>query len=91
MGFCGPGECGAFLRQSWDEREQILRFNGRTEVTTNGGGLAHGRAGGSNLYSEAVRQLRGGEGARQVPDARTAMIGIGSFYHDPSMVSLVVD
>ena len=90
-GFCKPGEAGALLRDSWDDTAQILRLNGRTLVTTNGGGLAHGRAGGSNLYSEAVRQLRGGEGARQVPGAQSALIGIGSFYHDPSSVLLTTD
>jgi hypothetical protein len=57
-------------------------------VTTNGGGLAMGRAGGSNLYTEAVRQLRGGEGERQVEGAATALVSIGSFFHDPSAVLL---
>jgi hypothetical protein len=63
-------------------------LNGRTLVTTHGGGLAQGRAGGANFYSEAVRQLRGTEGYRQVRDAKSALIGIGSFFHDPSAVIL---
>jgi len=87
-GYCKPGEAADFFRDSWDSRENILRLNGRTLVTTGGGGLSHGRAGGSNLYSEAVRQLRGGEGERQVEGARSALIGIGSMYHDPSAVML---
>lgn len=90
-GFCGPGEAGDFFKDSWDSKEQILRLNGRTLVTTHGGGLAMGRAGGSNFYAEAVRQLRGNEGHRQVTGASTALIGIGSFFHDPSAVVLRTD
>lgn len=88
-GFCGIGEATDYFRSSWIPGEDILRLNGRTLVTTNGGGLAHGRAGGSNLYAEAVRQLRGGEGVRQVAGAATALVGIGSFFHDPAAMVLV--
>lgn len=90
-GWCGPGETGDFFKQSWDPVEGILKLNGRTRVSTHGGGLALGRAGGSNFYAEAVRQLRGGEGARQVPDAKSALINIGSFFHDPAAVMLRAD
>jgi acetyl-CoA acetyltransferase len=90
-GFCKPGEAGDFFRDSWDAQENILRLNGRTLVTTNGGGLAMGRAGGANLYAEAARQLRGSAGERQVPEAKTALVGIGSFFHDPSAVVLRSD
>ena len=90
-GFCGIGEATDFFRSSWDPAEQILRLNGKTLVTTNGGGLAHGRAGGSNLYSEAVRQLRCDAGERQVGDPKTALVGIGSFFHDPAAVLLRAD
>jgi acetyl-CoA acetyltransferase len=91
MGWCKPGEAGEFLKSSWDPVENILKLNGRTPVTTHGGGLALGRAGGANFYSEAVRQLRGTEGARQVEGAKTALINIGSFFHDPSAVMLRAD
>jgi acetyl-CoA acetyltransferase len=90
-GWCKPGETGDFFKQSWDPVEGVLKLNGRTRVSTHGGGLALGRAGGSNFYSEAVRQLRGTEGARQVEDAKTAMINIGSFFHDPAAVMLRAD
>jgi acetyl-CoA acetyltransferase len=90
-GFCKPGEAGDFFKSSWDLERNILLLNGRTQVTTNGGGLAMGRAGGSNLYAEAVRQLRGHEGERQVAGAATALVGIGSFFHDPSAVVLRSD
>ncbi len=88
-GFCGPGEAGAYFHEHWDWRDSILRLNGgRTLVTTGGGGLAHGRSGGSNLYAEAVRQLRGTEGERQAEHASSALVTIGSMYHDPSAVML---
>lgn len=87
-GFCKPGEAGDLFRSSWDRSADILRLGGRTLVTTHGGGLGQGRAGGANFYAEAVRQLRGQEGERQVPGAATALVGIGSFFHDPSAVML---
>jgi acetyl-CoA acetyltransferase len=87
-GFCKAGEASDLFKSSWDPRAGILRLNNRALVTTNGGGLSQGRAGGFNLYTEAVRQLRGSEGARQVEDAKTALISIGSFFHDPSAVVL---
>lgn len=88
-GFCQPGEAGELFRASWDPSADIMRLNnGRTLVTTHGGGLGQGRAGGANFYAEAVRQLRGQEGMRQVPGASTALVGVGSFFHDPSAVLL---
>lgn len=82
-GFCGIGEATDCLRAAWDAPSQRLRLNGgRTQVTTGGGALAHGRSGGSNLYAEAMRQLRGSAGARQVAKAHHALVGIGSFFHD---------
>lgn len=87
-GFCKPGKSGDFFKSSWDFKRNVLKLNGRTEVTTNGGGLAMGRAGGSNLYTEAVQQLRGTAGERQVEGAATALVSIGSFFHDPAAVLL---
>jgi len=91
-GFCKAGEAGDLFKASWDPRANIMRLNdGRTLVTTHGGGLSQGRAGGFNFYTEAVRQLRGTEGIRQVNDAKTALVCIGSFFHDPSAVVLRAD
>jgi len=90
-GWCGPGECGDFFRDSFDPVANVLKLNGKTMVSTHGGGLALGRAGGANFYAEAVRQLRGGEGARQVTGAASALVTIGSFFHDPSAVMLRAD
>jgi acetyl-CoA acetyltransferase len=86
-GFCKPGEASDLFESAWDAQKKILRL-GRALVNTNGGGLSQGRAGGFNFYTEAVRQLRGTEGARQVPGAQTALLCIGSFFHDPAAVML---
>jgi acetyl-CoA acetyltransferase len=90
-GFCGIGEATDYFRSSWEPARQMLRLNGKTLVTTGGGALSHGRSGGSNLYAEAVRQLRGDLGQRQVSGARTALIGIGSFFHDTSAAIFTTD
>ncbi|OHV30428.1 MULTISPECIES: thiolase family protein [Pseudofrankia] len=91
-GFCKPGETADLLASGWDAEANIYRLGGHTLVSTNGGALSHGRAGGFNFYTEAVRQLRGTEGDRQVPDARTALVCAGaSFFHDPAAVMLRTD
>jgi len=90
-GFCGPGEAADLFESSWDKQRSILRLRGRTLVTTNGGNLSQGRSGGFNYYAEAVRQLRGDCGDRQAEGARTALIGAGSFYHDPVAVLLTAE
>ncbi|CAN7194591.1 thiolase family protein [Phenylobacterium sp. LjRoot225] len=91
-GFCKPGEASDLFRSAWDAEESILRLNGRTLVSTHGGGLSQGRAGGFNFYTEAVRQLRGTEGARQAPEAKTALTCAGSsFFHDPAAVVFRVE
>lgn len=87
-GYCGIGEATDLYRSSWDVPRQMLMLNGRVPVMTGGGGLSHGRAGGANLYAEAVRQLRGELDDRQVHGADAALVSIGSFFHDPSAVIL---
>ncbi|MBU6268833.1 MAG: thiolase family protein [Sphingomonadales bacterium] len=85
-GWCKPGEAGDLFRSAWDPVQDIMRLNGRTLVTPNGGGLALGRAGGANLYADAVRRLRGDVVAPGEITPETALVGIGSFFHDPAMV-----
>jgi acetyl-CoA acetyltransferase len=66
LGFCEPGEGGAFFT---DGRASI---GGKLPINTHGGMLSHahaGAAGGLFGIIEGVRQLRGGLGARQVKDA----------------------
>jgi acetyl-CoA acetyltransferase len=91
-GFCKPGEANDLFESSWDRDQNILKLLGRTYVSTNGGSLSQGRAGGFNYYTEAVRQLRGTEGDRQISGAHHALCCTGaSFFHDPSAVVLTAD
>lgn len=69
LGFCGRGEVLDFIQ---DGR---IRPGGALPLDTSGGGLSYCHPGqfGVLLLVEAVRQLRGEAGARQVPDARIAV------------------
>jgi acetyl-CoA acetyltransferase len=71
LGFCKPGEGGAFFA------EGHARIGGKLPVNTHGGMLSHahaGAAGGLFGIVEAVRQLRGGLGRRQVQGAEVALV-----------------
>lgn len=71
LGFVSPGEGGAFFEQGH------ARIGGRLPVNTHGGMLSHahaGAAGGLFGIVEAVRQLRGNEGVRQVQGAELALV-----------------
>ena len=70
LGFCKKGEGGAFVE---DGR---LRVGGALPTNTDGGGLSACQPGmrGIFLLIEAVKQLRGECGERQVPDARLACV-----------------
>lgn len=69
LGFCPKGEGGAFVE---DGR---LGPGGSLPMNTNGGGLSYTHPGmyGMFLLVEAVRQLRGEAGDRQIPDHRVAV------------------
>lgn len=69
LGFCEKGEGGAFVRDG------AIGPGGRLPVNTSGGGLSYCHPGmfGLLLVVEAVRQLRGECGERQVPDAQLAL------------------
>ena len=76
LGFCKPGEGGAFVENGG------IGLSGRLPVNPDGGGLSSNHPGmrGIFLVIEAVRQLRGGLGERQVADARTALVhGTGGY------------
>jgi acetyl-CoA acetyltransferase len=74
LGFCRKGEGGAFVGGG------RLAPGGALPAMTSGGGLSYCHPGmlGLLLVVEAVRQLRGEAGERQVPDARIGVVhGIG--------------
>lgn len=70
LGFCARGEGGAFASS------QRVGPGGVFPMNTNGGGLSFAHPGmyGLFLLIEAVRQLRGEAGARQVPGVQTALV-----------------
>lgn len=72
LGFCGIGEAKDFL----DGGKNIAR-DGLLPLNTHGGQLSHGRTHGMGLVHEAIVQLRGEGGARQVADARVAVVSSG--------------
>jgi len=90
-GFCAKGEGGRFV----DEHD--LRFSGDFPLSTDGGQLSGGQPGGAiggfMPLIEAVAQVRGEAGERQVKDARiVASCGFGGIpYGRPgrSCVSLI--
>jgi acetyl-CoA acetyltransferase len=77
LGFCARGESGAFVADGH------LAPGGSLPSITSGGGLSYNHPGalGLLLVVEAVRQLRGECGIRQVPDCELACVsGIGGFF-----------
>ncbi|OBI80123.1 thiolase C-terminal domain-containing protein [Mycobacterium asiaticum] len=82
LGFCGIGEAREFL----DGGKNIAR-DGLIPLNTHGGQLSHGRTHGMGLVHEAVTQLRGEAGARQVADARVGVVSSGGL--TPSGVILL--
>ena len=70
LGFCAKGEGGAFVSNG------NIAPGGILPVNTNGGGLScvHPGMYGIFILIEAVRQLRGGCGDRQVKDAEIALV-----------------
>ena len=66
-GFCPKGESGPFVESGATGR------GGALPVNTHGGSLSEGYVHGLNQLTEAVSQLRGDAGARQVPDAEVAL------------------
>jgi acetyl-CoA acetyltransferase len=79
-GWCAPGEAGRFLRDSWVDAESRVLIRGRVPINSHGGSLSEGGTRGTGHLHEAVLQLRGTAGARQVADARTALVTPGGFF-----------
>ncbi len=82
LGLCERGEGGKFYHAGH------ARPGGRMPVNTSGGHMSGGYVPGISLLIEAVKQLRGQEGERQVPDARVcAVVGLGGNSHTTTILT----
>ena len=88
LGYCGPGEGPDFVA------DQRTAPGGDFALNTNGGGLSYTHSGmyGMFLVLEAVRQLRGECGERQLDDPKIALInGTGGSLSSTGTTILAVD
>jgi acetyl-CoA acetyltransferase len=72
LGFCGLGEA-----QDWLDGGRRIALGGELPVNPHGGQLSEGRTHGFGFLREAIVQLRGDAGERQVAEARTAVVTSG--------------
>jgi acetyl-CoA acetyltransferase len=80
FGFCKEGEGGAFIQGG------RIRRDGQLPVNTHGGLLSEAYIHGLNHTFEAVSQLRGDAGPRQVPGAEIALVTAGAMTCGSAMV-----
>ncbi|HZP77795.1 MAG TPA: thiolase family protein [Pseudolabrys sp.] len=91
LGFCRKGEIGGFLEM------QDLTYEGALPLNTGGGQLSCGQTGGGGGMiglTEAVRQLRGEGGARQVKNLKRGLVsgyGMVAYGHGLSASALVLE
>lgn len=91
MGYCGPGEAGSFIESNWDAERNRIMIGGRVPVNPHGGALSEGGTQGSGHIREAVHQLQGLAGPRQVAGAATALLTLGGFFFNAQGLSLRAD
>jgi acetyl-CoA acetyltransferase/uncharacterized OB-fold protein len=72
LGFCELGEGGAFV-----DGGTRIALGGQLPLNTHGGQLSAGRTHGFGFVHEAIVQLRGDAGDRQVQDAKVAVVSTG--------------
>jgi acetyl-CoA acetyltransferase len=80
LGLCERGAAGALVRSG------ATGQHGRLPVNTNGGLLAVGYLHGMNTVAEAVLQIRGGGGVRQVPRHEVAVVTSGALADGSALV-----
>lgn len=72
LGFCGRGESGPFVQGG-----QRISLNGELPINTWGGQLSGGRLHGWGFLAEALRQLWGEAGPRQLANPEVAVVAVG--------------
>jgi acetyl-CoA acetyltransferase len=72
LGFCAIGEGGPFV-----EGGARIALDGELPLNTGGGQLSAGRLHGFGLIHEAILQVRGEAGDRQVPGVEVALVTTG--------------
>ena len=88
LGFCEKGEGGAFVEGG------RLAPDGALPAMTSGGGLSYNHPGalGVQIIIEAVRQLRGEAGARQLDDPKIGLVhGVGGLLSTAATAVLAND
>ena len=83
LGFCERGAGGKYALDG------NLDLGSACPVNTNGGHLSQGHVAGFLHLTEAVRQLRGDAGPRQIPDAEFAMVGGAGGYFGLSGITIL--
>ena len=72
LGFCGMGEASDFIGDG-----SRIALGGELPLNPHGGQLSAGRTHGFGFVAEAIHQLRGEAGARQVAGAKVAAVSTG--------------
>ena len=88
VGYAPPGGAGRWILDNWDGKAERILIGGTVPVNPHGGSLSEGATRGSGHLREAVVQLRGEAGDRQVPGARTALVTPGGFFFNSQGVVL---
>jgi acetyl-CoA acetyltransferase len=90
-GWCEPGEASDFIQNHWvpnDDGTGRMLIKGRVPVNPHGGSLSEGGTQGSGHLREAVHQLQGIAGERQVQGAERALLNIGGFFFNAQGITL---
>ena len=90
-GWCGLGEARQFIMENWDSEANRMLIRGRIPVNPHGGSLSEGGTQGSGHTREAVHQLQGIAGERQVAGASKALLTPGGFFFNAQGLVLRTD